>query len=141
MYGIPEGSRVAIFQGSMTDLRNLDNLARATRYLEEDCRLAVVTLGYGDGLPLDLPHRGGRVLIRGRSCPMVGWMCMDQTLIDVTGVPDAAPGDVATFLGRDGAAEIRAEELAAQCDTIPNELLSRLSPRLRLVYRRARGSE
>ena len=108
---------------------------------ERDCRLAVVTLGYGDGLPRDLPHRGGRVLIRGRSCPMVGWMCMDQTLIDVTGVPDAAPGDVATFLGRDGAAEIRAEELAAQCDTIPNELLSRLSPRLRLVYRRARGSE
>ena len=41
-YGIPEGTRVAIFQGSMTDLRNLDNLARATRYLEEDCCLQVV---------------------------------------------------------------------------------------------------
>lgn len=95
-------------------------------------RLGVVTIGYADGLPRDLPQRGGQVLLRGRRCPMVGRMCMDQLLVDVTGVP-AGPGDVVTLLGRDGGAEIPAEEAAAICGTITNEFLSRLGSRLPLV--------
>ena len=98
-------------------------------------RLAVVTIGYGDGLPRQLPQRGGRVLIRGRSCPMVGRMCMDQLLVDVTELDEADAGDVVTLIGRDGREEIRVEELAADCGTISNELLSQLSPRLGCLAR------
>ena len=96
----------------------------------EERRLAAVTIGYADGLPRDLPQRGGQVLIAGRRCPMVGRVCMDQLLVDVTGVPGAAPGAVVTLIGRDGEEEIRAEEAAGWCGTITNELLSRLGGRL-----------
>ena len=96
-------------------------------------RLAAVTIGYADGLPRDLPARGGEALLRGRRCPMVGRLCMDQLLLDVTGAPEAAPGDVVTLIGADGGETIRAEELAARCGTITNELLTRLGPRLPIV--------
>ena len=101
-----------------------------------DTRLAVLTVGYGDGLPRELSQRGGRVLIAGRSCPMVGRMCMDQLLVDVTDVPQAVPGAVATLVGRDGEEQIPLEELAGNCGTLTNELLSQLSPRLPLVRTR-----
>lgn len=100
---------------------------------ERETRLAVVAIGYADGLPRDLPQHGGAVLIRGRRCPMVGRMCMDQLLADVTGLPEVCPGDVATLLGRDGGQVILAEDLAEQCGTITNELLSRLGGRLGTV--------
>lgn len=95
--------------------------------------LATVTIGYADGLPRCLPQRGGQVLIRGVRCPMVGRVCMDQLLVDVTAVPQVVPGDVVTLIGRDGDGEIRAEEVAAWCGTITNELLSRLGHRLPVV--------
>lgn len=97
---------------------------------ERETRLAVVTIGYADGLPRDLSQRGGEVLIHGRRCPMAGRMCMDQLLVDVTGVESVSPGDTATLIGRDGEDAITAEALAAQCGTITNELLSRLGGRL-----------
>ena len=99
-------------------------------HAEGRTRLAVVTIGYGDGLPRDLPQRGGEVLLRGRRCPMAGRMCMDQLLVDATGLEEVLAGDVVTLIGRDGGQEIRAEELAERCGTITNELLSRLGKRL-----------
>ena len=97
---------------------------------ERETRLAVVTIGYADGLPRDLPQRGGQVLIRGKRCPMVGRMCMDQLLVDVSSLLEVTPGDTVTLIGRDGGQVIRAEELAARCGTITNELLSQLGSRL-----------
>ena len=96
---------------------------------ERETRLAVLTIGYADGLPRALSQQGGRVLLRGVSCPMAGRMCMDQLLVDVTGVPEIQAGDVATLIGRDGNQEIPAEEVAERCGTITNELLSRLGKR------------
>ena len=98
-----------------------------------DTRLAVVSIGYADGLPRSLAQQGGRVLIRGQFCPMAGRICMDQLLVDVTDLPEAAPGDMVTLIGRDGNEELRAEELAGLCGTITNELLSRMGPRLPVV--------
>ena len=100
---------------------------------EQETKLAVVTIGYADGLPRDLPQRGGQVLIQGRRCPMVGRMCMDQLLVDVSDLSEVAPDDTVTIIGRDGGQVIRAEELAACCGTITNELLSRLGMRLPIV--------
>ncbi len=105
-----------------------------------ETRLATVTIGYADGLPGDLPQRGGQVLIRGQRYPMAGRMCMDQLLVDVSGLEEVRPGDVVTVIGRDGAQELPAEELAARCGVIPNELLSRLGGRLGAVYLREDAS-
>lgn len=100
---------------------------------ERDTRLAVVSIGYADGLFRSLSLRGGEVLIRGRRCPMVGRMCMDQLLVDVTDLPEAEVGDVVTLIGRDGRETIPAERVAEQCGTITNELLSRLGGRLPMI--------
>lgn len=100
---------------------------------EQDTRLAVVTIGYADGLPRSLSQQGGRVIIRGVSCPMVGRICMDQLLVDVTHLPQAVPGDMVTLIGTDGEAVLKAEEVAVQSGTIANELLSRLGSRLPVV--------
>ncbi len=93
-------------------------------------RLAVLAIGYADGIPRCLAENGGHVLLHGVACPLAGRPCMDQLLADVTAVPDAAAGDVVTLIGRDGAAALPAEQVAAQCGTIANELLARLGARL-----------
>ena len=92
--------------------------------------LATVSIGYADGWPRALSSGAGRVLLRGRSAPVAGLVCMDQLLADVTDIPGVTPGDTATLIGRDGDQEITAEEAAAAAGTITNELLSRLGPRL-----------
>lgn len=93
-------------------------------------RIAVLTIGYGDGLPRSLSCGAGSVLVRGRRAPVAGMVCMDQTLIDVTDIPEAASGDMAVLIGKSGAEEIGAAELAARAGTIPNEVLSGLGRRL-----------
>lgn len=92
--------------------------------------LAVLTIGYADGLPRCLSNGAGRVLINGRFAPIAGRICMDQTIADVTGIPGVCPGGEATLIGRSGGETIGACELAARCGSISNEILSRLSERL-----------
>lgn len=96
-------------------------------------QLAVLAIGYADGLPRSLPQQGGEVLLHGMRCPMVGHMCMDQLLVDVTGLPGVMPGDAATLIGTDGQQQIHAEDMALQCGTITNEILSRLGARLPII--------
>ena len=96
-------------------------------------QLAVLAIGYADGLPRSMPQQGGEVLLHGMRCPMVGHMCMDQLLVDVTGLPGVMPGDAATLIGTDGQQQIHAEDIARQCGTITNEILSRLGARLPIV--------
>lgn len=93
-------------------------------------KLAVLSFGYADGLPRDFAGMNGMVLLHGQRAPVVGKLCMDQMLVDVTDIDDVKGGDVATILGRDGAALIRAEDLAEQCGMIANEFLCRLGARL-----------
>lgn len=99
----------------------------------DDRRIAVLSIGYADGLPRSLSGGKGRVLIRGQAAPIIGNICMDQTLVDVTGIPDVQQGDVAVLIGRSGEMEISAYDLAEQAGTITNELLSRLGPRLERI--------
>ena len=90
-------------------------------------RLAVAAIGYGDGLPRTLPQLGAEALLHGRRVKMVGRMCMDQLLLDVTDLENVQPGDMITLIGRDGGSAITAVELAERCQTLPNEVLSQLS--------------
>jgi alanine racemase len=92
-----------------------------------DSRIAVLPVGYADGYPRALSNRG-RVLVRGRPAPVVGRICMDVMMIDVTDIDGVAEGDVATLIGADGNERVSAEELAEHAATINYEVLARLSP-------------
>ena len=97
---------------------------------EREARIAVLAIGYADGLPRALSCGAGSVLVHGRAAPIAGRVCMDQTLIDVTDIPRVRPGDEAVIIGRSGDAVLSACDLAAQAGTISNEILSRLGARL-----------
>jgi alanine racemase len=92
-------------------------------------RWGTLAIGYGDGLRRSLSNRGF-ALVRGRRVPIVGRISMDMTVVDLSGVPEARVGDVATLIGRDGDEEITLEEVAGLVDTISYEILTGLTPRL-----------
>ena len=99
----------------------------------EKRRLAVITIGYADGLFRTLSGKVD-VLVRGRRTRQVGRICMDMCMIDVSDIPDAEIGDVVTIFGRDGKAFISVEELAESAGTVSYELLCAVSPRVPRVY-------
>ena len=96
---------------------------------EAPMRIAAVTIGYADGLPRSLSNQQIPVLLHGRKTHIIGNICMDQLLIDITQIPTARPGDIVTLLGTDGPHTLRPEPLAEAAGTITNELLSRLNLR------------
>lgn len=96
-------------------------------------RIATVSIGYGDGLPRALSNTG-HALVRGRPSPIVGRVCMDMTMLDVTDIPEAAPGDEAVFWGRRGDAVLSVSDVAAAVDSIPYELTCRVTGRVPRVY-------
>lgn len=98
-----------------------------------ETRLAVLSIGYADGLPRCLSCGVGTVLLRGRRAPIAGRICMDQTLVDATEIPETAPGDEAVLIGKSGAEEITACDVAEAAGTISNEILSRLGGRLERI--------
>lgn len=100
---------------------------------ETDMRIAVLSIGYADGLPRELSCGRGYVLLHGCKAPVIGRICMDLTLTDVSHIPQASAGDTAVLIGASGKQEITAVKLASQCGTITNELLSRLGERLERV--------
>ena len=97
---------------------------------ERDTRIAALTIGYADGLPRALSCGKGGVLINGCYAPIVGQICMDQTLVDVSGIPDVRQGGTAVIIGQSGKRELTAGAVAESCGSITNELLSRLGDRL-----------
>lgn len=98
-----------------------------------DRRIAVLTIGYADGLPRALSNGKGSVLLNGRCVPIVGRICMDQTIVDVTDIPDVKQGDIAVVIGRSDEKEITAYDIAEQSGTITNEILSCLGNRLNRI--------
>ena len=99
-----------------------------------DTTVAIVPMGYADGIPRDDGERGGEVLIRGVRCPVIGRVCMDQMMVDVTDLPQPEVGEQVTWLGEDGGDRITAEEIARRHRTISYEILGRLSNRPKRIY-------
>lgn len=97
-------------------------------------RWGTLAIGYGDGLRRALAAGGGEALVRGRRVPIIGRISMDMTVVDLTEVPEAAAGDAATLIGRDGGEEITLDEVAARAGTISYEILTGLGTRLPRVY-------
>jgi len=100
----------------------------ATYRAAEGERIAVVAFGYADGYPRELSNRG-IVLIEGKKCPIRGRVCMDMVVISAP--QSVKKGSVATLFGK----ELTFEEVARECETIPYELMCRISQRVERVYR------
>lgn len=106
-----------------------------TYFTTRDSRIAVVSVGYGDGYPHSLTNKG-QAIVLGRRVPVVGNVCMDLTMLDVTDVPEARIGDTVTLLGSADGMTICANELALLAGTIAYEIVCRVSPRVPRVYLR-----
>jgi len=104
-----------------------------TYITQAPARTAVLPVGYADGYRLAFSNRA-QVLIRGQRCPVIGRVSMDQTVVDVTEVPMACVGDVATLIGDDGSERVTAVELAAHADSIPYEILTGIGARVQREY-------
>lgn len=96
-------------------------------------RIATIPVGYGDGYPRSLSGKG-HVLIRGRRAPILGRICMDQFMVDVTAIPEAKEGDEVTLIGRDGTEELTMEELGALSGRFNYELACDLGKRIPRIY-------
>ena len=97
--------------------------------VEREMRLAVIPVGYADGFRRG-PANWGEVLIRGKRCPVVGNVCMDQAMVDVSDVPGVRKGDEVVLIGRQGEASIGAEEVAQRLGTISYEVVSQILARV-----------
>lgn len=104
-----------------------------TVILDRDTRVATVPTGYADGYSRALSGKG-YVLVNGHRAPILGRVCMDMMMLDVTDVPHVQVGDAVTLIGRDGEHCITADDLAALCDTIGYELVCGISKRVPRVY-------
>ncbi|MBI5252086.1 MAG: alanine racemase [Desulfomonile tiedjei] len=98
-----------------------------------NCRIATIHVGYNDGYPR-FQSNIGQVLVRGRKAPVVGTVCMDATMIDVTDIPDAKVGDEVVLIGRQGDQEILADDIAANGGTINYEIACKISPRVTRIF-------
>lgn len=102
-------------------------------HVKHSMRLATIAAGYNDGFPRFMSN-GGEVLIGGVRCPVVGNVCMDVAMVDVSAVPDVAVGDEVVLFGKQGAESIRVEEWAERGRTISYEILCNISPRVRRIF-------
>lgn len=100
---------------------------------ERPTKIATVSIGYADGYPRALSNRA-RVIVRGKYAKVIGRVCMDQLMIDVSGIDGVREGDIVTLFGRDGDLSVTADELAAMYGSIGYELVCGISQRVPRIY-------
>lgn len=134
LYGLGASAKILGLKPAValkSALVQVRNLPRGTNIgynftcrLDGDCRVGTVAMGYADGLPLALSNRG-EVVIRGRRCRILGRVSMDYVNVDLSGLPEAEPGDEVTCLGEG----ITVDDWAAAKGTHPHEILCSLGRR------------
>ncbi len=105
----------------------------ATYVTNRKTRIATIPVGYADGYSRNLSN-SGKVIIHGKFAPIIGKVCMDQFMVDVSNIEDVKQGDTVTLLGRDGDAYISAEELAKWSHSFAYELVCTVGKRIPRVY-------
>jgi alanine racemase len=98
--------------------------------VKHNARIATVRIGYADGYPRSLGHGAGKMWLNGHLAPVIGSVCMDMTMIDITGIPNIREGDEVIVFG----GELPAKQVAHWGGTIPYELLAGISQRVQRVY-------
>jgi len=98
--------------------------------IDEDAVIATLRIGYADGLRRNLSNGVGKVFIHGKFAPVIGTIAMDMTMVDVTNIPDIEEGDEAEIFGNN----IPVEDVAKYCATIPYEILTGISQRVKRIY-------
>jgi alanine racemase len=104
----------------------------STYVTDEPMKIATIPVGYGDGYPRGLSNKG-MVIIKGNKVPIVGRVCMDQFMVDVTGL-DVEEGDLVTLMGTDGDETISADDIANEMGTINYEIVCDVGKRVPRVY-------
>lgn len=107
----------------------------STYITKKQTRVATVSIGYGDGYPRALSNKG-RVLIHGEYAPILGRVCMDQFMVDVSHIDDVKQGDIVTLVGKDGENVITVEEVAELAGTFNYEFICGIGKRIPRVYYR-----
>ena len=97
---------------------------------ENGARIATVSIGYGDGLNRRLSNGRGKMYVRGQLAPIIGNVCMDMTMLDVTHIEGVQAGEEVVVFGE----ELPVQQLAEWLDTIPYEVLTNISGRVKRVY-------
>ncbi|MCP5539185.1 MAG: alanine racemase [Akkermansiaceae bacterium] len=107
-----------------------------THTLKHPARVATLGIGYGDGYPRRVSGRGADALVRGRRCPLLGRVTMDQVVIDISVLDGEAvgPGDEAVLIGAQGNESIPVTEIAEKAGAIPWEILTGITSRVERVY-------
>lgn len=105
----------------------------ATFTTERATKIATVPVGYGDGYPRYLSNKGG-VIIKGVRCPIIGRVCMDQFMVDISAVPNAKVGDTVTLIGTDGGETITVEDLSDPVYRFNYEFCCLISKRVPRFY-------
>lgn len=105
----------------------------STYITKKKTRIATVSIGYGDGYPRALSNKG-RVLIHGEYAPIVGRICMDQFMVDISHIENVKQGEVVTLVGKDGDNAITAEEIADLAGTLNYEFICGIGKRIPRVY-------
>ncbi len=124
-------SRVAF----LTDLPAGRSISYGRTYTtSRPMRMATISAGYADGLPRALSGRDASVLLRGRRCPVLGRITMDMMMADVSNLPEVELGEEVVLIGKQGAEEILAAEMATRSGTIAWEIFTRIGSRVRRVY-------
>ena len=101
---------------------------------KQPTRVATLPVGYGDGFRR-APYNWGSVLVHGQPAPILGNVCMDQCMVDVTHLPQTCIGDEVVLIGRQGSATLTAEEVSRRLGTISYEVITELLSRVpRIVY-------
>ncbi len=105
----------------------------ATFVTDRPMKIATVSVGYADGYPRSLSGKG-KVLIHGEEAQVLGRVCMDQMMVDVSHIPDVQPEDLVTLIGRDGERELTAEQVAKWSGRFNYELVCDISTRVSRIY-------
>lgn len=125
---------VQTLKASISQIKNIpqnETIGYSRRgILNRDSRIATISIGYADGLSRLLGNGGWSVYVRGKRAPIIGNVCMDMTMIDITDIPDAEEGEEVEIFGNN----ILVQDLAHKAQTIPYEIFTSISERVKRVY-------
>jgi len=98
--------------------------------IKEDATIATVRIGYADGYSRRFGNGMGKMWLKGKIVPVIGTICMDMTMVDITDIPNVKEGDEITVFGK----ELPVQKIASWIETIPYEIMTSISQRVKRVY-------